>query len=1303
MVAQGSDSARGACADPAAGPAALSVGIVTVANVPPDPSMTTAESVTRAQPTGPAAETPKRPAVGWVRRLFAVCWAHPWLTVVSAVTALGGVGIGAVGPLLTRLVIDDATAGSTRRFGLLIGLLIALAVVRYAASFLRRYAAGRLALEVQHDLRQQIFVAMQTFDGALQDQLRTGQIVSRANTDLGLVQGLMQFLPLAAGQGLLFVISLVLMFVLSPLLSLVVVLMVPLVVWVTQLTRRQLFPAGWAAQQSAADVADIVEEDITGVRVVKGFGQEAREVGRLRTQAAKLYGDKLRVVRLTATLGPVLPLISTLGQVGILGLGGMLALNGQVTLGTFVAFNAYIAQIVGPTRSVSALLVIAQQARSGTERVFEVIDSRSTVTDPAAPVQLPQGPLTVDLSAVNFGYLSDEPVLAGFDLHVRAGETLALVGASGSGKSTVSLLLPRFYDPQHGSVALGGVDIRAVRLTELRAAMGVVFEEAFLFSASVHANIAYGRPDASVDQVRRAAIAAEADEFIRRLPSGYETVIGERGLTLSGGQRQRLALARALLTDPRLLLLDDATSAVDPATEAAIHATLQAVTANRTTILIAHRRSSLALADRIALVEAGRVIDVGTAAELRSRSPQFVALVDGMLDADGDETGAGRPPGPGGVTAALWPAVTDAADGDLPATSSRLAADRADRIGPPPGGGRGGPAMGMMAGLPATPELLQRVRALPPSTDRPVDESADAAAAPFRLGVMLRGVRGLLLLALVLVALDALAGLALPVLIKTGVDGGVVAGAADVIGWTCLIAVVVAVLTLLIERAQSVASGRAGETVLFQLRVRSFTHLQRLGMDYYERTQTGRILTRMTTDIDALSNFLQTGLVSSVVSLVTFAGIIVVLLVMNLPLALLAFTTLPIIAIATLVFRRVSARAYTDAREKVSIVNADLAENVAGLRIAQALGRSAVNTAAFQARSADYRESRMRAQTAISIYFPGIAFLSELAAAVVLGVGAGQVVAGTLTVGTLLAFVLYLDSFFAPVQQLSQVFDGYQQARVGLARITELLETTPGTPPAAAPVPVGRLAGLVQFDDADFGYAGESALALSDLNLTFEPGTTVAVVGSTGAGKSTLVKLIARFYDVTDGAVTVDGTDVRKYDLPQFRRRLGLVPQENYLFSGTVRDNIAYGRPDATDAEVEAAARAVGAVDSIARLPSKFRHKVTDQGRNMSAGQRQLIALARAELVDPDVLLLDEATAALDPAAEAAVLQATDRLSRGRTTVVVAHRLTTAARADLIVVLEHGAVVQLGRHDELLNRPGVYADLYATGETPHHR
>ncbi len=604
------------------------VSTSTPARIAEDPS-----GVAGGSGAGPTGDAPGAEQSGsrWIRRVWAYCRRHPVITALAGLASIGGVGLGALTPLLTQIAVDDATAGSTEGLAWVIAGLIAIAVIRFGSSFLRRWAGGRLSLDVQHDMRQDVFAALQGLDGSGQDRLRTGQVVSRASSDLQMVQGLLAMVPLATGQVVMFVVSLAIMVTLSPLLTLTALLVIPAVIAVSRATRVVLFPATWAAQQSAADVAGIVEENVTGVRVVKGFGQEERETAKLRDGATTLFADRMRAVRLTARIGPLLQALTALGQVGVLVLGGYLAVTGVISLGTFLAFTLYLAQLVAPTRMLTMLLVTAQQARASVERVLEIIDSLPEITEPEDPEPLPAGGLSVRMADVRFGYGAEDAVLRGLDLEVPAGGTVALVGPSGSGKSTVSLLLPRFYDPQGGAVLVGGVDVRRLAMADLRGAVGVVFEEAFLFSDSIGANIAYGRPDASDAEIRAAARAAEADGFIEALPDGYDTVIGERGLTLSGGQRQRLALARAMITDPRVLVLDDATSAVDPITEAAIHGTLRRLTADRTTILVAHRRSTLALADRIALVVAGRVADQGTHEELVARSAVYRDLLGTAL------------------------------------------------------------------------------------------------------------------------------------------------------------------------------------------------------------------------------------------------------------------------------------------------------------------------------------------------------------------------------------------------------------------------------------------------------------------------------------------------------------------------------------------------------------------------------------------------------------------------------------------------------------------------------------------------
>jgi ATP-binding cassette subfamily B protein len=835
---------------------------------------------------------------------------------------------------------------------------------------------------------------------------------------------------------------------------------------------------------------------------------------------------------------------------------------------------------------------------------------------------------------------------------------------------------------------MDGHDLRDYTVESVRSTVGLVFEEGFLFSSTIRDNIAFGKPDATDGEVEHAAVAAHAHGFIAGLPDGYNAVVGERGFTLSGGQRQRIALARAALANPRVLVLDDATSAIDARTEHTIHRSFEKVLARRTTILIAKRYSTLQLADRVIVLDRGRIVDQGTVPELQERSELFRELLTGPEADD-----IAPPPPVAQVDPAAWPAEADRA-GALKVSS--FAADAVARSSGV-GGGFGSDAGRLGSLATASDDLLAAIETLPALAGDP-QVDIDQQAAPhddFSIWEVFRPFRRPLLFGFGLVVFDALTGLAGPALIRLGVDHGVTR---HVPSFLYGVAVTLVVLQAIIwgnKRFMTYYTQRTAERMLLGLRVRTFAHLQRLSLNYYEQLQAGKIMTRMTSDVESFAQLLQQGLVTALVSLITCAGIGIVLAVFNPGLALAVSVVLVPLVVTGVLFSRASTRSYLIARDRISTLYADMQESLSGILVSQAYNQQPANEARFARLAQSYCEARERSMELQARFFPFIDLLAALAKAIALGVGASRFANGTLSDGVLVAFLLYLDQFFAPMRQLSTVFDQWQQAKVAAIQLRELLQTPSATPQAARPVTPARLRGEIGLDHVTFAYESTGLVAMDDVSLSISPGQVVALVGTTGAGKSTLMKLVARFYDATSGMVAIDGTPIVDLDLPAYRHQLGFVPQEPFLFSGTIRSNIAYGRPEAADLEVERAAREVGAHEFIAALPQGYHTPVSEQGKSLSAGERQLLSLARALLVNPAILLLDEATANLDLATEARVQRAMGLVASGRTTILIAHRLHTARAAHRILVVDNGAIVEDGTHAELMALRGRYAALWA--------
>lgn len=585
----------------------------------------------------------------------------------------------------------------------------------------------------------------------------------------------------------------------------------------------------------------------------------------------------------------------------------------------------------------------------------------------------------------------------------------------------------------------------------------------------------------------------------------------------------------------------------------------------------------------------------------------------------------------------------------------------------------------------------------PEPLDRPVDFShAPTGRTRFTLRTFLRPHRLALAGGALLVVLETLALQAGPLLTQRGIDHGVIPqdkGALLIAGGLYVVAVVASVVLM---RMRIAFTGRLGQSLVKRLRVMVFTHIQRLSQAFFTEERVGRVLTRMTSDIEALTLLLQDGIVNLLVQGLTLAVVVTVLFTLDAELALVVVLGIvPLMAGLTLWFRKRSDTAYAVERERLADVLTDLQENLSGTRVVTAFSRDERNTVTHRAFLGRLRAAKIEVGRVAATYGPGVDAVGALGEALVLVIGGRMLLRGELTLGELTAFVLYLTAFFAPIQQLVNLYNSYQAGRAAVRKIDELLshEPTVVERPGAHELP--PVAGRVVLEGVRHEYR-PGTLVLQDVDLVVEAGETIALVGPTGAGKSTLAKLITRTYDPTAGRVTVDGHDLRDVTLPSLRRQVGVVPQEPFLFTGTIRDNLLLGRPDATDDEVREACELIGLRDLMDGLPLGLDTPVLERGVALSSGERQLIALARALLPRPRVLVLDEATSNLDLASEAAVERAFDVLLEGRTAVIIAHRLSTAMRADRVAVVADGRVVELGTHDELVEAGGVYAQMYAT-------
>jgi ATP-binding cassette subfamily C protein CydCD len=1159
----------------------------------------------------------------------------------AVLIGLAAVGLGVARLGLLGWLIGQVFAGrDVESLALPIALIALVMVLRGAFEHWRAVVAHTTASRVQKKLRRAIYDKIAALGPGTVSRQRSGAL------SLSLIDGVEQ-LEVYFGQFLpQFLIAL-----LTPILIFAVVAFIDLPVAAVMLALAlvALFaPALWhrydsdnsrERQRAYATFAAEFLDSIQGLATLKAFGQSKARADKLEVEARDLFQRTMRVLATNVLGRGITDSAIACGAAAALALGAFRVEAGTMELASLLIILMLGVEIFRPMRELRSVLHQGMVGMSAAQGIYQILDDQPLVADaPAASTSGAREP-TIAFERVRFRYPGTRRIVHdGLDFAAAAGERIGIVGPSGGGKSSIVRLLLRFYDPDEGAVRVGGHDLRQLSFAQIRAMISVVNQDTFLFHGTVEENIRMGRPDATEADVQAAAKAANIHDFVISLPQGYQTVIGEKGIKLSGGQRQRVAIARALLRDTPILVLDEALSAVDAENEAVIQEALDRLMRGRTTLILAHRLSSVIDCDRILVLEGGRVVESGRHDQLMKAGGVYARL----MAEQAQESAAS--------------AIIDA----VPASRS------VEAIADTPGGAAKPVTEGIIKaeGLTWSQLVVALIKVIMPWKGR--------LTVTFTFGV-------LRVLAFIGVGvLSALVVLAL----KNGEPYAI---------WLWALAVV-APLSGVLHWLESWIAHDMAFRLLAQMRIDVFRKLDALAPAYLVRRRTGDLMALATHDIELVEYFFAHTVAPAFVALLVPAVVLVVLASASPWIALALLPFLMAVGVSPFLMRKRVDRLGSEAREAAGELGAFAVDSVQGLGEIVAFQQERARGVRLDVLSDHHIRLRLPFFRELTLQQSLLEVFTGLGGLAVVVAGAALATRGAVDPAVLPLLTLLAMAAFLPVSEIAQV--GRQLAdTLGATRRIYALANEPVPVTDGPGVPERAGAATLTLERASFTYPGQGRRALAGVSFAIPAGKTVALVGTSGAGKTTTAQLLMRFWDPDEGRITLNGADLRDYQLDDLRRRIALVAQDTYLFNDTLRSNILIARPEASAAELQAAVEHASLADLVAALPGGLESPVGERGTSLSGGQRQRVAIARAFLKNAPVLILDEATSHLDAVNEQAVRRALDLLQAERTTIVIAHRLSTVRDADLIVVLEAGRVAETGTHATLLARGGLYAQL----------